>query len=70
MKIAVGADRAGFGLKETLRGPRRSSGVTRLRDGDLFAPGNPVESPGEMGLRLEGANSFHAASRPRRGDFS
>jgi hypothetical protein len=33
-----------------------------LSDGDLFAPGNPVESPGEMGLRLEGANSFHAAS--------
>ena len=41
-----------------------------LSDGDLFAPGNPVESPGEMGLRLEGANSFHAASRPRRRAFS
>src|SRR5262249_34082263 len=39
-------------------------------DGDLFAPGNPVESPGEMGLRLEGASSFHAASRPRRRAFS
>jgi len=41
-----------------------------LSDGDLFAPGNPVESPGEMGPRLEGANSFHAASRPRRRAFS
>jgi hypothetical protein len=41
-----------------------------LSDGDLFAPGNPVESPGEIGLRLEGANSFHAASRPRRRAFS
>ena len=65
-------------------GLRRAAGVrpaagcpmTRLafsatfRDGDLFAPGNPVESPGEMGLRLEGANRFHAASRPRRRAFS
>ena len=32
-------------------------------DGDLFAPGNPVESPGEIGLRLEGADGFHAAMR-------
>src|SRR4051812_43138256 len=57
-------------------GLRRAAGVrpaagcpmTRLafsatfRDGDLFARGNPVESPGEMGVRLEGASSFHAAS--------
>ena len=65
-------------------GLRRAAGVrpaagcpmTRLafsatfRDGDLFARGNPVESPGEMGVRLEGASSFHAASRPRRRAFS
>jgi hypothetical protein len=38
--------------------------------GDLFARGNPVESPGEIGLRLEGASSFHAATRPRRRAFS
>jgi hypothetical protein len=49
--------------------PRLAFSAT-FRDGDLFARGNPVESPAEIGLRLGGASSFHAATRPRRRAFS
>src|SRR5262249_32805805 len=61
--------RKGVAIPHAYPAPGKSAKPERS-DGDLFAPGNPVESPGEKGLRLEGANSFHAASRPRRRAFS